>query len=91
MARISGTKNGQTTMAERREMAANAETVRELIDALGGPMKVAGALKITHPSVCAWIREDRIPHRKLPKLANKFQLRRRPLKLFVRTDSVEIE
>ena len=82
MSKPGDTKRGQATVAQRRELAARAETVRELIEALGGPAKVAGKLSITHPSVCEWMREDRIPFRKIQKIADEFNIRRRPLKQF---------
>ena len=79
----SGSGGGRPTMKERRERIEKAENVRGVIDAMGGVAEVSEIVGVRHPSVCQWVRENRIPQGRVGELAKFFRVARAVLNRFV--------
>ena len=74
---------GKPTIKSRRQKIEAARSVRAVIEAMGGVKEVADTVGIQHPSVCQWVREDRIPQARVGTLAKYFQVPRATLNRFV--------
>ena len=71
------------TQKERRDIVEQAPTVRDVIEAFGGVKDVADTVGIAHPSVCQWVRENRIPPGRVSELARHYRVTRTALSRFV--------
>ncbi|HTQ71244.1 MAG TPA: Cro/CI family transcriptional regulator [Acidocella sp.] len=71
------------TQKERREIVERAPTVRDVIEAFGGVKGVADTVGVAHPSVCQWVRENRIPQGRISELARHYRVTRAALTRFV--------
>ena len=67
--------------------AGRAKTVNALIKALGGPLTVGRAMEIDHSSVSQWIRQGFLPHERVARLSEMFDIPVSFLKKFTAQDS----
>jgi hypothetical protein len=71
------------TVKERQKRIRKARTVKGVIAAMGGVAEVSKIVGIRHPSVCEWVRENRIPRDRVVELAQSFRVARAVLNRFV--------
>lgn len=71
------------TIKSRRQRIEAAGSVRAVIEAMGGVKEVADTVGVQHPSVCQWVREDKIPQARVATLAKIFRVTRSSLNRFV--------
>jgi excisionase family DNA binding protein len=73
----------RVSIKSRRQMIEKAKSVRAIVDAMGGVQEVADTVGVQHPSVCQWVRENRIPQARVGTLAKNYQITRATLNRFV--------